>query len=881
MTGKCILPSSTTIDLETTDTPKFTISTTTQSPIFVPSTTVLITKIISTKRPLLYWSTKAPSVETTTVRNTPPSILTKLEDTLVKTFDPMLTKVIETPVTTPFETSAAKVPQVIPTNGGTHLSGPLSPGYFENKPVTGLEDTVNKFIPLQTTGKSVINDDLIIREIAPIVEAVPTKAPKFDIPTQPTLGSVNIPTNLSPTLDSIPKIPIKIDFATTSRTIPLEDTIPRVFSDIPIPYQTTRKSLVDTDWIAKEIDTGFKAVVNVFETPTTKPTVNSNILDKGASFINAFPNPTPVTVPHTLPTFALPTLSVNPPTFGTKTKVIDKLNLQAEVEKSFKSVVSSVIDEFGAATTTERNIIYNVVNSLGKANSNAGVKNHFTSIPTNINVKSFSSNIDMKVLPTIPPMATNDFSLPNKTPSNNPPSTYNPLPPLVTMPPVKLTLPPVISENSPNPPDMSALTPKLPINPPTLPPTNPSFILTLPTLPSKPTFISTLPPVLTLLPVSTNPTFIPTLPPKPTFIPTLPPVPTHAPTLPPMPTHAPTLPTLPPVPTNPPNIPTFPTLPPKPSVIPTLPPMPTNPLLQWTIPPFIPTNSPAVFTNLPNIPAIFTNPPVVPTNSPPLLAMPTFPVIPKNPPPIPNIHQVPTHHPAPLVTPENFPTPPTTVLLDRSLFEVPPPAPIIPKTNHFNDGYSKSLRPLESHNVFTTPPLNSTFSFNHTPPPAPAVEPTDLLESFQSFVPQLKTSLAQTPKELPIETYLPQPILKERHIDKLQAELPIEIPVETTHYVVTTTKPTLKPVNPEIDKAIGIFENSLNDLMKSMEHVGLKKGNSQETRSKGSRYNNIQNDAPGRELTDLRLAPGVAIREDENEFMSDRNYHPTSVGKLT
>lgn len=852
LTGKCILLSTTVIASDTTGTPPVLTLSTTYSPITVPTTQV-ITKLPSTEAPSLHLSTKPPSVGTITTRkNTPPTILTKLEDTFVNAFDPILTKVVETPPA-PFGSSTVKVPQ-----STSDPKNPLFPTFEKNiPPLTELEDMVNKLVPTQTTRKPGIDDDLIMREIAPIVEAVPTKAPKFDFPTQPTFSKVNFPKDLSPILDSLPKVPTKIDFGTTSGTIPVEDKMRKAFSDIPIPFETTtKKPLFNTDWLNKEIEIGLKAVEKVFESPTTQVTVH-NILDKRvSSVINAFQ--TPVTVPHTLATF--PNLPTSHPTGGTRTKVIDKLNLQAEVEKGFKSVVSSVLDEIDSGTTD--NTLYNVLKSLEKANSNAAVENHLTSLPTSFNVNAFGNNVDSTPVPPIYTIARNEYS-PNQT--------------FGSLPPVKLTVPPVIPEV---PFDLSAI-PTVPSNlptnhpsftVPTLPPipNNPPYILTLPTLPPQPTYIPTLPPVPTLPPTPDFPTLppMPTIPPQPTFVPTLP-----------QPIHVPTL---PPVPTSPPYIPTLPTLPPKPSYVPTLPHMPTIPPVQVTIPPFKTTNVPGVF-NPPDSPDIYTNPTNVPTNTPSSPPRPTFPVIPRQPPPI-KIYQALTTK-SPIYTPENpvtfstYSNTATVVLLDRSLFELPQPTTIIPNTNHFDTSHSKALIPLESQNVFTSPPLNP-LSSNHPSPPIlhPAVAPTIPLQPAE---PHLKTPLALPPKELPMETFLPTPIIKERRLDTLEAEMPQQIQATLPPPKVGTARTTLKPLNPEIDKAIGVFENSLNDLMKSMEHIGIKKGNSLDARSKGSRFNNIQNDASGRELTDLRLSPGVAIREDENEFMSDRNYHPTSVGKFT
>ncbi|XP_026676206.1 uncharacterized protein LOC103505002 [Diaphorina citri] len=72
--------------------------------------------------------------------------------------------------------------------------------------------------------------------------------------------------------------------------------------------------------------------------------------------------------------------------------------------------------------------------------------------------------------------------------------------------------------------------------------------------------------------------------------------------------------------------------------------------------------------------------------------------------------------------------------------------------------------------------------------------------------------------------------------------------------------------------------------MKSMEHIGMKKGaNTLDSATKANKH--MQNDGPRQSFQDLRIgAQGslfsnvAAFSGDDNEFMSDRNYHPTSVG---
>ncbi|KAI5737397.1 hypothetical protein M8J76_013202 [Diaphorina citri] len=967
LTGTCILPSTTST---TTETPTPTrIETTTLAPNTVAAVTT--TTFATSKEPL------KPNTEAPTTLPTIPSVLTKLEDTLdvfnpIKNFDEMSpitpvrgvstytislptipsnpTATEEWPYTLPKLTTARPVFNEVGIKKDVPPPGldwpytlpelttprPVLNGEIANKVLPQVEVAVpNSF----TTRKSPV-DDLIIREIAPIVDAIPSKIPKFEMGItsrthSPIFNTDIIDKNLSPIVDSISKI--ATEHPTTTKTIPYQETTPRPFSGAPSYTPTDSNPHV----IPTEIKTIFKGGPTVSEAATTGTSImNGGSIAKSISNnLNAFAKSDSVTVQATLPTLTMPTLGVSfnfpviSSTPGTKTKVIDKLNIMtSDLEKSLKSVVSSVMNELNTSnilpTTTPRNSFYNVINSLDKTNDNARFDDELTSRQRDIHSKI--KNIGEITFPTLPEVRTNEFLNPAAlTTSSVSPSRDKPtsLPPIITDPPLDNPhLPNILTYSTPGEspePYLSTstlsslgniardLTPNviakefntiassgLPEyhveSKPTVTPidliitqsTSPterqtSSHITSTTLTKVSEYSSTnfpnIPPIQnfpklskdfsfdfnpTLPPlqnINLPPSFNPSFPPMSNFYPTLPPMPSFNLTLPPVPSFNPSFPTMSNFnPTLPPMSNFNPTIPPKENFNPTLPPVqninPTFPPVQnfnHTLPPmsnFNPTIPPVQNFN-PTLPPVQNFNPTLPPMS---NFNPTFP-------PVKNIN--PTFPPV-----QNFnPTFPPIQNFNPTLPPIQNINPTFPPKKNFNVISSQQNFDLSVSSAF---PSNSNWLNNMTP----------TLPSLSLTTPTVFPLPSRTPTSPPA-TFTP--------ISTTQRDRQVEKSQESQRHEITSTKPPTSPpkvANPDLDKAIGIFENSLNDLMKSMEHIGMKKGaNTLDSATKANKH--MQNDGPRQSFQDLRIgAQGslfsnvAAFSGDDNEFMSDRNYHPTSVG---
>uniref|UniRef100_A0A8D9AAX8 Uncharacterized protein n=2 Tax=Cacopsylla melanoneura TaxID=428564 RepID=A0A8D9AAX8_9HEMI len=690
----------------------------------------------------------------------------------------------------------------------------LNPEDVMSKVVNQLENVPAPFIPLQTTRKPIIDDDLIVRKIAPIAEAVPKSLPGFGESSR-----LNIMTTQSSMLDVGL---MKKDKGISMDTIPIPknpDTIPRGFSAIPLPYPagtTTLRPFID-------------GIIDHIAPTTVEPSI-IDMINKGV-IPNVIPSsilppdqPTLQTLPFEVP--FVPTIE------GSKTKVIDKLNIiSSDLDKGFKSVVSSVVDEYkklsNPPTTTPKSfygVVNTVVSTLNKTNHQTGIEgliDHMKPQSNTVKIPHTDLPTLPAAIPTFPVIKNPDFAVPDLIPS-----TYSHISPFVTTPKYNNLIDSIQSAVSPDKPSIP-----LPSLPPTLiEPILPAMSTARPSIPNIP--IPSIPPILDesiqhYLPSTTVSTLVNMgrdvvsnidalgagvntnflnlstgshghpVGPVPTMV-SMSPVSndnnvqelnhstqfTTGQTL----THVPSTSgashnvNLPSIPTNPNH-----------GVVVSVnlehninsPAVPTLSNLHSTIQPR--EASPHLMTHNFNP----LNTPTLPTYKPPSLTTHYSQNY--------NVSMVPTQvNPG---DPDLQPSVQSSTIAPQSLNNIASPLPAI------------------SDNTLNIPPL-----INPSLPTIPSSQPPALLTIISPLEPDFHLQ-PRAFEEAPI-----------RNNDFHSLSPPVSVPprnaVTPQSEPITLQTASPKPVNPDLDKAIGMFENSLNDLMKEMEDIGLKQASDVSKNSK-------------------------------------------------